>query len=115
MPFIISNKVVHGQASGGEAQEVRLLSGAQGSTIVKSLEIITGPESCVVEVIRKKMSSRNTRSVMDDIPRSESTFVVLLNFMAAYFSASAGSLRRSMKSMVVLSILKAMSEICEVR
>ena len=68
-----------------------------------------------VEVMRKKMSNRNTRSVMDDIPRSESTFVVLLNFMAVYFSASAGSLRRSMKSMVVLSILKAMSEICEVR
>ena len=57
MPFIISNKVVHGQASGGEAQEVRLLSGAQGSTIVKSLEIVTGPESCVVEVIRKNSSS----------------------------------------------------------
>ena len=32
-----------------------------------------------VEVIRKKMSSRNTRSVIEDIAVSDSTFVDLLN------------------------------------
>ena len=54
MAFTITNRSARGQMSGTSAQEVTLLTGASGSTIVKTLEIIN-PESssCNVDVIRK--------------------------------------------------------------
>lgn len=42
-----------GNINGVTAEQVLLLTGASGSTIVKSLQIITGNESCCVEIIRK--------------------------------------------------------------
>ena len=65
-----------------------------------------------VEVIRKKISSRNTKSVIEDIAVSDKTFVVLLNAID-YFSSSlpAGSCRRSIKSIVAFSIINIRLEI----
>lgn len=69
-----------------------------------------------VEVTRKKISNRNTMSVIEDIDISDSDFVVLFIAISRYSSVdSAGSWRRSMKPIVVLSILKTRSEILEVR
>ena len=66
-----------------------------------------------VEVTRKKISSRNTMSVIDDIENPESTLVVLLIAMYPYFEAGSWSI--SMNAIVVLSILNTRLEICEVR
>ena len=66
-----------------------------------------------VDVTRKKIRSRNTMSVIEDIEKPESTFVVLLIAISRYFSE--GSLSISMNSIVVLSILNTTLEICEVR
>ena len=66
-----------------------------------------------VDVTRKKISSRNTMSVIDDIENPESTFVVLLIAMSPYFVA--GSWSMSMNSIVVRSILNTRLEICDVR
>ena len=72
-----------------------------------------------VDVTRKKIRSRNTMSVIDDIENPESTFVVLL--IAISYSvfpvpySPAGSWSMSMNSIVVLSILNTRFEICEVR
>ena len=38
-------------------QEVELLVGGTNGTVVKSLEVITGNESCYVEVIRRKSAT----------------------------------------------------------
>ena len=67
-----------------------------------------------VEVTRKKIRSRNTMSVIDDIEKPESTFVVLLiAIVCPYFSD--GSWSMSINSIVVLSILNTRFEIWEVR
>ena len=61
-----------------------------------------------VEVTRKKMSRRNTMSVMDDIEMFGSALVVLLSAIANYSdftAASSSSPRASMKVMVALSML----------
>ena len=66
--------------------------------------------------MRKKMSNRNTRSVIDDIPFSDNTFVDLLYpIVQDYSSVPAGPWRRSIKSIVAFSILNTRSEMLEVR
>ena len=73
-----------------------------------------------VDVTKKKISRRKTISVMDDIENSDRTFVFL--FIAIAYSVVSGavfsafsSLRISMKSMVLLSIMNTKSDIREVR
>ena len=68
-----------------------------------------------VEVTRKKIRRRNTMSVIDDIEKLESTFVVLLIAISCACYLSDGSWSMSMNSIVVLSILNTRFEICEVR
>lgn len=53
MALSFKNYSKTGSINGTTAEEVTLLTGAEGSTIVKSLQIITGNESCYIEVIRK--------------------------------------------------------------
>lgn len=45
-----------GNINGINAEQMLLLTGASGGTIVKSLQIITGNESCYIEIIRKTSS-----------------------------------------------------------
>ena len=68
-----------------------------------------------VEVTRKKIRRRNTMSVIDDIEKLESTFVVLLIAISLAVYLSDGSWSMSMNSIVVLSILNTRFEICDVR
>ena len=64
-----------------------------------------------VDVTRKKISRRNTMSVIEDIDIFGSAFVVLLSAIVYIVSSSeAGSLRRSINSIVVLSILNTTSD-----
>ena len=57
-----------------------------------------------VEVTRKKMSSRNTMSVILDIENDASAFSVLFSAIPLCAYDSEGSLSRSMNLIVALSI-----------
>ena len=68
-----------------------------------------------VEVTRKKMRSRNTMSVIDDIENPGSTLVVLFIAISLMCYSPAGSWSMSMNSIVVLSILNTRFDIWDVR
>lgn len=68
-----------------------------------------------VDVTKKKIRRRNTMSVMEDIEKDGSIFVLLFMAMALSSYLSAGSCRRSIKSIVVLSMRKTRLDMLEVR
>ncbi len=57
MALTFRNYVLSSIEGGLDPQPAMLLAGKSGGTIVKSLEIITGDESCKVEVIRTDSTS----------------------------------------------------------
>lgn len=70
MALIFRNYYGTGNVQNNNVSEVPLLTGASGGgTIVKSLQIITGNESCYVEIIRKvQITGTNNYNYYATIP-----------------------------------------------
>lgn len=65
------NYNVSGMISGEQAQQVLVLTGVQNGTIIKSLQIITGNESCIVNVIRKGIDNNTYADIKLDLKAND--------------------------------------------
>lgn len=78
------------------SQLERILTGSTGSTIVKSLQIINGNQSCTVNVVRKDANNVQYANVRVDLKANdylllwEGFFVIPFNHTLNFSSSSAG-------------------------
>lgn len=65
MALTLKNYSGTGSINGSTINEVVLLTGASNGTIVKSLQIITGNESCYLKIKRKKNNSDTPYAIIE--------------------------------------------------